>query len=151
MAMLRPFGPILPSLSHDRCGEGCRFLVFEEEDPQGRVVRMTHGTWHSVLAKLNRAQMDRRLGSVEQTIMDPLSIYADRDDRTLCYYSQPSGLGGNLLFVAVKCIPRRFRNGAVQRRYTAIGERTSTPAGEAWVSSAYPIRDVKRRGKQLWP
>src|SRR4051794_20499804 len=115
MARAAYIGRVLP-LTHPGCGPGCRELCFELRDPQGRVIRLTHGAWLDVLAKLNRAQMANQLGGVRSAITAPQVIQADpTDDGALLYYWHPAG--GNLLAVAVKCPPRRFQDGRGQRRY----------------------------------
>jgi hypothetical protein len=142
-------GQVRP-LGHEGCGEECRELCFEVRDPKGRLVRLTHGTWLSTVAKLNRSQMADRLADVKRAISDPRLIQRDSDDaRGLMYYVEPSDWRGKLLLVAVKCLPRRFQDGESQRRYARIA-RIRVSYGEAWVASAYPVMEPKRRGVVEW-
>ena len=147
--MARPFGPPR-DLHHAGCGPDCRFLCFELVDPQDRVVRLTHGQWLGILEKEGRAPMGSLLPVVRSAISAPQAIHADSaDPRKLLYYSETPE--GRLLLVVVKCLPRRFQHGRIQRRYLLLGHATGTGAGEAWVVSAYPLRQLKARGRPIWP
>jgi hypothetical protein len=111
---------------------------------------MTHGVWLSTLAKLNRARMAERLPEVERTIRNPQLIQSDPDDvRAFLYYAEPSDWSGKLLMVAVKCLPRRFQDGESQRRYARMAW-IRAGYGEAWVASAYAVKEPKRRGVLEW-
>jgi hypothetical protein len=111
---------------------------------------LTHGTWARVLAKENRALMEPFLGAIERTIKTPSVIQAD-GPKHLLYYAEPDRSSGRLLLVAVKCLPRRFSNGADQNRYRLADKAARRGWGEAWVSSAYFVSGLKRRGEQVWP
>jgi hypothetical protein len=145
------FGEVRP-LVHAGCSVDCRDLCFEERDPEGRLVRMTHGVWLRTLSKLNRAHMAAYYHAVEGAITTPQTIHGDPiNDVTLLYYGVPPDAGGKRICVAVKCLPRRFRSGSRQRRYRALGALLRTNAGEAWVCSAYFVPYPKPRGFELWP
>jgi hypothetical protein len=104
----KQIGPVLPLAQHD-CDQGCRALCFEALDPSGLVIRLSHGHWRGVLAKQNRASMARHVGDVERAIRHPREIHADGADRQHSfYYVDVSDRPGKLLFVDVKCLPRRF-------------------------------------------
>jgi hypothetical protein len=151
MAQRISFGRVRPLL-HEGCSNDCRDLCFEAVDPQGRVVRLTHGVWLDTLDKLNRGQMAQHLEGVQAAITTPQTIHEDTTDpRYLLYYWEPSGGGGMLIAVAVKCVPRRYKDGADQRRYELRGTLLRSNAGEAWVSSAYFLKQPKSRGLPLWP
>lgn len=151
--MAQGYGSVQP-LAHSGCGQHCRELCFEVTDPLHRVVRLTHGQWHGVLAKQNRAFMSAHLGTVEAAIRHPSSIDADpQDDRHFLYYSGMIDVGGTgrLLLVAVKHLPRRMHNARMQRRYAIMDRLLRNGWGEAWVSSAYLVSQPKPRGQRTWP
>jgi hypothetical protein len=146
----RRFGSVT-ALEHAGCSQGCRELCFEAQDPEHRVVRLTHGVWRAILAKQNRAQMGDRLGDVQRAVLLPRLIQADPlDAKTLLYYFKPDAGRDKLLLVAVKCLPRRFSDGLEQGRYLRLGG--IVPGwGEAWVASAYFVKEPKRRARAVWP
>jgi len=113
---------------------------------------LTHGAWWDLLRKENRVEMGAYLVPIASAIQVPQVIQADPLDAvTLLYYSEPSDARGKLLCVAVKCLPRRFKDGQAQRRRDLAGRVLRRPWGEAWVSSAYFLRNPKSRGVRVWP
>lgn len=127
-------------------------LCFEHRDPEGRLVRLTHGTWIDILAKQNRALLSQHLGAIAGAVRAPSLIQRDSvSDKHLLYYREASGFRSKLWCVAVKCLPRRFQGGWVQRRYSLAGLLLRTNWGEAWVASAYLVQAPKPRGERIWP
>lgn len=145
------FGTVQP-LAHLGCSVFCRDLCFAVRDPRSILVRLTHEVWFATLAKENRSGMAGRLELVEAVVATPWQIHADKGDpRALLYYSEPSGPNDRLLCVAVKCLPHRVGGRGRQLVYTVAGRIARREWGEAWVSSAYPVKQFRARGYRVWP
>lgn len=116
------------------------------------VVRLTHEQWFEILEKQNRAWMASLLPDVQGVIAEPWRIDADMlDSRCYLYYREPSGPNDTLLFVVVKCLPRRFAGRRGQLLYGLAGRLGRRNWGEAWVRSAYFVKHPKSRGSRVWP
>lgn len=149
MPGVRDFGQVEP-LTHADCSEFCRDLCFEDYDPRGVFVRLTHEVW---LAKARQHGLYEPSEDVAGVIVDPWRIDEDTEDRRVwLYYSSPQPPRGKVFLVAVKCLPRRFDSGWSQQRHRLIGRVRGRPMwGEAWVSSAYWIEHPKSKGVRVWP
>lgn len=142
------FGTVQP-LGHPGCFRFCRDLCFEVRAELGIYVRLTHETWR---AKTAQHGLYVSPDHVRDVLLHPWRIDLDlEDDKTWFYYSEPSGDNDRLFFVAVKCLPGRFKGVWPQRLRTAWGRVRGTGSGEAWVSSAYWITHPKSKGARVWP
>lgn len=142
------FGTVQP-LTHQGCWAGCRDLCFERRDPRGLLVRLTHEAW---IAKVRKHSLTDPPALAEQVIAYPAEIHRDKEDRKAwLYYSGPSGPGGTMFLVVVKCLPWRMARAWSQRGLRATDLLARRGWGESWVSSAYWVKGPKARGRRIWP
>lgn len=90
------------------------------------------------------------LHALPSAVSAPSAIHVDPlDGKSLLYYGELAE--GRIVLLPVKCLPGLFKDGEDQRRLEARGRLLGLPWGEAWVRSAYLVKDLKPRGVPLWP